>query len=235
MIKLIILDVDGVLLEVRSFWTFLHEKLDTYDETESNRNMQMFFQGELSYQEWADLEASAWKDISYEKVRELLLDIPLTKGTEETLTKLNEMEYLVIAISSGGLLSVLKERFGNLSLKYIYANDLEQKDGVLTGKTVINVPFDKKRQVVEENVLNTEGIEWEECAVIGDSINDLEMFRVAKLRIAFCPSDAMLVPIADHVIRERDLTQIIPYFELPKSPQNRGFQIYSNEIGNKDI
>ncbi|MFX0096449.1 MAG: HAD-IB family phosphatase [Candidatus Hodarchaeota archaeon] len=218
MVKLIIFDVDGVLLEVRSFWTYLHEKLETFDETEYSRNMQMFFQGELSYQEWADLEASAWKDISYEKVKELLLDIPLTKGAEEALNKLNEMEYVAAAVSSGGLLSVLKERFDNLSFKYIYANDLEQKDGVLTGKTVINVPFDKKRQVVEENVLSTEGLEWEECAVIGDSVNDLEIFRVAKLKIAFCPSDAMLVQIADHVIRERDLTQIIPYFEVKQSP-----------------
>ena len=91
MIKLIIFDVDGVLLEARSFWTYLHEKLDTYNETESSRNMQMFFQGELSYQEWADLEASAWKDTSYERVKELLLEIPLSKGTKETLSKLNEM------------------------------------------------------------------------------------------------------------------------------------------------
>ncbi|MFX1485960.1 MAG: HAD-IB family phosphatase [Promethearchaeota archaeon] len=213
MIRLIIFDVDGVLLEARSFWTYLHEKLETYNETESNRNMQMFFQGELSYQEWSDLEASAWKNIQYEKVKQLLLDIPLTKGIEETLNKLNEEKYITAAVSSGGLLSILKERFANLNLKYIYANDLEQKDGILTGKTIINVPFDKKKQVVEENVLATEGVEWEECAVIGDSINDLEMFRAAKLRIAFCPIDAALIPIADHVIREKDLTQIIPYFE----------------------
>ena len=101
--------------------------------------------------------------------------------------------------------SFLKERFNSLNVKYIYANDLEQKDGVLTGKTVINVPFDRKRQVVEEKVLNSEGMIWSECAVVGDSMNDLEMFRVAKLKIAFCPSDAMLIQIADHVIRERDL------------------------------
>lgn len=221
MIKLIIFDVDGVLLEVRSFWTYLHEELETYDKTESNRNMQMFFQGELSYQEWADLEASAWKDILYEKVKELLLGIPLTKGTEETLNRLNDGGYIIAAVSSGGLLSILRERFASLGLKYIYANDLEQKDGVLTGRTIINVPFDKKKQVVEENVLTTEGVEWENCAVIGDSINDLEMFKAAKLRIAFCPIDAALIPIADYVIREKDLTEIIPYFEKSRSTSDK--------------
>ncbi len=90
-----------------------------------------------------------------------------------------------IAILSGGFTyfgNILKERLG---IDYVYANELEIKDGKLTGNAVgYIVDADKKAELLQK-IADKESISLQQVIAVGDGANDLPMLNLAGLGIAF--------------------------------------------------
>jgi Phosphoserine phosphatase len=58
------------------------------------------------------------------------------------------------------------------------------KDGIATGR--VKTPIvGKSKSLVFERLCEKEGIDPEDCIVIGDGANDLELFEIAGRSIAF--------------------------------------------------
>lgn len=49
-LRLVVFDVDGTLLKIRSSWQHLHEALGTWDR--GKQYAEQFFQGLIGYEEW---------------------------------------------------------------------------------------------------------------------------------------------------------------------------------------
>ena len=59
-LKMVVFDVDGTLVKEHS-WQFVHKSLGTW--VEGRKYREMFFDGRISYEEWALLDASLWRGL----------------------------------------------------------------------------------------------------------------------------------------------------------------------------
>lgn len=82
-------------------------------------------------------------------------------------------------------------------------------DGRLTGRGTLKVWLKSKRDALA-SLQDKFGASPEGTVSIGDSFIDVSMFELSALRIAFNPIDDMIVHRADHVIRSKDLRDLLP-------------------------
>ncbi|MGD8544953.1 MAG: HAD-IB family phosphatase [Candidatus Bathyarchaeota archaeon] len=208
MFKLIVFDMDGVLVDIESSWEFLHNafKVDGRD------NFERYLNGEITYEEFMRLDIELWGKVHVNKIRKTLDQVPLMKGVEETISELKRLGYKTAIISSGLYLlaATLKKRFG---INHVYANKLYvDENGILTGEGDPVVCLGEKAKVLK-NLVQILGITTEQCAVIGDSIFDIPLFKAAGFSIAFNSENSEVKRNADITIKQRDLRKILPYFK----------------------
>ena len=90
-----------------------------------------------------------------------------------------------IAILSGGFTyfgNYLKERY---QLDYMYANELEVKDGKLTGNYIGDIVDAKRKAELLKLIAQVEKVDIRQTVAVGDGANDLLMLETAGLGIAF--------------------------------------------------
>lgn len=205
-IKLIAFDLDGVLVDGRGSWAQVHEGLGTLEQSEINGHE--YFSGRITFDEWAERDVSLWMGVDIETVKEILYNSHLMKGIDETIPRLKKNYKL--AVISGGLKILadhLKEKY---NMDYSFGNELMVNDGKVKGINQI-VDFGGKGKILEK-IANDAGIKTEECAAVGDYINDIPMFRVAGFSIAFNPKDESILEYVDEVIYEKDLRRLLRFF-----------------------
>ncbi len=198
-IRLVILDLDGTLVEANS-WQYLHERLGTWDL--GRRHLERYRAGEISYEEWAQLDASLWRGIRVEEVEGILGEIPLRRGADRLIEAL-KANGIKVGIISAGLLPLAKRLADGLGMDFCLANDLEARDGRLTGGALVSVPLESKGEVMR-SVCDSFGIAGRECCSIGDSIHDFPPW--IGLGIAICPKEP--IGSADLAIGE-DLSEAV--------------------------
>ena len=126
-------------------------------------------------------------------------------GAREACKTLKDAGWKVMAVSGG--FTIMTDRLKNeLDLDFVFSNELTFKDGVLDG-VKINVDSDKSKSAK----IKTE--EWnenkEETVVIVDGANDIKLFDICGLGIAFRAQD-MVKDLATTTLEEKDLSKIIP-------------------------
>ena len=72
-----------------------------------------------------------------------------------------------------------------LGIDYVYANQLEIKDGLLTGGYLGEIVDGNKKAEYLQDIANKEGIDISQTIAVGDGANDLPMLNLAGLGIAF--------------------------------------------------
>jgi phosphoserine phosphatase len=110
--------------------------------------------------------------------------LPMTEGAERLIRTLKSLGY-AIAILSGGFTYFgrrLQERFG---IDYVYANELEIRDGKLTGGLVGDIVDGPGKARLLKEIAAREHISLAQVIAVGDGANDLPMLDVAGLGIAF--------------------------------------------------
>ncbi len=70
-------------------------------------------------------------------------------------------------------------------MDYVYANQLEIKDGVLTGGYLGDIVDGNKKAEYLKEIAQKEGINISQTIAVGDGANDLAMLNAAGLGIAF--------------------------------------------------
>lgn len=204
--RLVVLDVDGTLLTAVSSWKFLHEKFGTWDKGE--QYAERFFQGAISYAEWAKLDASLWSGLKLESVIRAIDSIPYTQGAKAVITTLRAGGLKVVLLSAG--LSLVTKRIEReIGVDGTAANVLEFKNGYLTGEVAVKVSMDNKDRVLED-MLERYGLTFDECAAVGDDETLLPLFQRVNISIAFNPRSSVVAEKADYVVKSDDLREVLP-------------------------
>ncbi|MFW9804946.1 MAG: HAD family hydrolase [Candidatus Thorarchaeota archaeon] len=206
-VKLVVFDVDGTLTSHASIWWRLHEYFNT--EREGKLYYDQYFSGEISYNEWAYLDAGLWKGQSLDEVLNLVNATKLVPGAAEVVANLKE-HGIHVAILSGGLDILAENVAKRLGIEYVLTNRLIHKNGILTGEVEVHVGWGEKVQELK-HICNHFNVPLSETAFVGDGRNDISVFGVVGLSIAFRPEDEEVADSAMLTIKENDLRSILPH------------------------
>jgi len=205
--KLVVFDVDGTLTKFVSSWQFLHEKLGTWNR--GKQYAEQFFQGAITYEDWARLDASLWRGLPLKRVQEIVDGMPYTDGAREVLTLLRGGGLKVVLISAG--LSFVTERIEReIGVDASLANELKVENGFLTGKVKVNVSVHNKDMVLLR-MLKSFNLRVDECAAVGDDETLIPLFEKVGLSIAFNPRSWIVEERADFVVKSEDLREVLPF------------------------
>jgi len=204
--RLVIFDVTGTITAVALFEK-LYEKFGRKEET--LRLYNLFKKREISERELIERSAILYAGIPKSAFYELAEEVPLIKGAEEVLATLSRAGIINALISADYsiLLEILARRF---RIKYTYGCEpIFDKNDLFTGKLGLVVTAEKKRELMLE-IVRKEGLQLTEVVVVGNGLNDIKMFEIAGLSIAF-NADHPVKEQADVTIDECDLKSILPY------------------------
>lgn len=205
-IKLVIFDIDGTIIQAYS-WQHLHENLGTWSQARGYYNQ--FFKNQITYEQWAQLDAALWKNQPLAKVNKIIKRIPYTKGAKETLTILRKQNIKTYLLSAG-LTQVAKRIQKETGTDGYAANTLQVKDGYLTGRVEVNVSFHNKDEHLPR-ILRKFDLTPRQCAAVGDDPTLIPLFKKVALAIAFNPANKSVEKHADITVRSTDLRAILPY------------------------
>ena len=70
-------------------------------------------------------------------------------------------------------------------MDYVYANELDIDDGIVTGKVSGTIVDGARKAELLRQLAREEGIDLQQVIAVGDGANDLPMLSIAGLGIAF--------------------------------------------------
>ena len=205
---LCVLDVDGTLI--------LEEVIDLLGreagrEAEIAQITSQAMRGEI------DFESSLRKRVSFlEGLPDSVFDnvfnsIHLSLNAQKFISILQKNEILV-GLVSGGFTPIVERLAKSLGIAYFSANQLEVKDGLLTGKLVGQIISPQVKKKTLEKWRKELKLSKERTVAIGDGANDLLMLKSAGLGIAFCAKEILKKEIPNHVDK-RDFLEVLPLID----------------------
>ena len=140
--------------------------------------------GELNFRESLVQRVALLRGLPESALAEVAATLRLTEGTERLISTLKKLGYKT-AILSGGFTyfgRALQRRFG---FDYVFANDLEIENGLLTGSLASEIVDGERKASLLANIAAHEGFSLEQTIAVGDGANDLPMLSIAGMGIAF--------------------------------------------------
>jgi len=113
-----------------------------------------------------------------------IIHMNLTRGARTFARTLKRLGYKV-AIISGGFTHFTDHLAKRFKFDHAYANELEIRDGRLTGEVVGDVIDAEAKARLLRQLAYIEGVPLEQIVAVGDGANDLPMLTAAGLGIAF--------------------------------------------------
>ncbi|MFD1061872.1 phosphoserine phosphatase SerB [Winogradskyella litorisediminis] len=179
--RLVCFDMDSTLIQTEVI-DELAELAGVGDEVRAITESAM--QGEIDFNESFTKRMKLLKGLSEDLLQNVAENLPITKGAKRLIETLHAYGFKT-AILSGGFTyfgNYLKEK---LDIDYVYANELEIKDGQLTGGYIGEIVDGDKKAEYLKLIAKNEEIDIGQTIAVGDGANDLPMLNLAGLGIAF--------------------------------------------------
>ncbi len=179
--KVVVFDMDSTLIQAEVIVELA--KLAGVGE-QVNAITEAAMRGEIDFKESFARRVALLKGIRQEQLENISKTLPLTEGADLVAKTLKGLGYK-LGILSGGFTFVgeyLKERLG---FDYMYANQLDMEDGIVTGNVVGEVVDGEKKASLLRQIAKTEKISLDQTIAVGDGANDLPMISIAGLGVAF--------------------------------------------------
>ena len=205
---LCVMDVDGTLI--------LEEVIDLLGkeagrEGEISQITSRAMRGELDFESSLRKRVSLLEGLPVSVFDKVFNTIHLTSNAQEFISILQKNGILV-GLVSGGFTPIVERLAKFLGIAYFSANQLEVKDGLLTGKLVGQIINPEIKKETLEKWREELKLPQERTVAIGDGANDLLMLKSAGLGIAFCAKEVLKKEIPNHVDK-RDFLEVLPLID----------------------
>ena len=179
--RLVCFDMDSTLIQTEVI-DELAERAGVGEQVKAITESAM--QGEIDFQESFKKRMKLLEGLSEDVLKDIAENLPITKGARRLIDTLHYYGYKT-AILSGGFTYFGKYLQEKLDIDFVYANELEIKDGVLTGGYIGAIVDGDKKAEYLQLLADDMGIDIEQTIAICDGANDLQMLNLAGLGIAF--------------------------------------------------
>lgn len=206
---LCVMDVDGTLI--------LEEVIDLLGrevgrEAEISQLTSQAMRGVLDFESSLRKRVSLLKGLPVSVFEKVFNSIHLTPNAQEFISILQKNGILV-GLVSGGFTPIVECLAKSLGIAYFSANQLEVKDGLLTGKLVGQIINPQVKKETLEQRRKELKLPKERTVAIGDGSNDLLMLKSAGLGIAFCAKEVLKKEIPNHVDK-RDFLEVLSLIDF---------------------
>lgn len=179
--RLVLMDVDSTFIQMEVIDELARlagcmEKVSKITERAMN--------GELDFKQALKERVLCLKGLSFETAQKLLQEIPLTPGAEQ-LVKVLRLVGTKVGLVSGGFDFFVNHLKTQFQLDFAFANQLEVKDGKLTGEVTGTIVDAERKAQILDDMTHVFGVRHEQTVAIGDGANDILMLQKAGLGIAF--------------------------------------------------
>ncbi len=140
--------------------------------------------GEMDFRTALQRRLRLLRGVTVQQLEEVAQRLELTEGAERFLRVLKQIGYRT-ALISGGFTYFAQYLQKKLGVDYVFANELEIRDGKLTGEIVGEIMDAEQKASVLRQLAAKEGINLKQVIAVGDGANDLLMLQEAGLGIAF--------------------------------------------------
>lgn len=205
---LCVMDVDGTLI--------LEEVIDLLGreagcEEEISQITSRAMRGELNFESSLRKRVSLLEGLPVSVFDKVFKSIQLTSNAQEFISILQKNGILV-GLVSGGFIPIVDRLAKSLGIAHFSANQLEVKDGLLTGKLIGQIISPEVKKETLEQWRKELKLSKERTIAIGDGANDLFMLKSAGLGIAFCGKEVLKKEIPNHVDK-RDFLEVLPLID----------------------
>ncbi|MFQ6094731.1 MAG: HAD-IB family phosphatase [Candidatus Bathyarchaeia archaeon] len=207
--RLIVFDVEGVLLPKRRFLLF---------EVAAKRGILTFLKfltigvlyevGLLSIESTLKRLFRLLKGVSIDELFNRYRGLPLMPGVVELFRKLRELGFGIALISSGLPRVLVEDLARRLGADYAYGLEVGLDDGHLTGEIWGDVIKREGKGAALKDILGRTEFSPRDCIVVADDRNNLPLLQLCELSIGFNP-DFILSFKSDFVVKE-NLFEILP-------------------------
>jgi phosphoserine phosphatase len=208
--RLIVFDMDSTLIQA--------EVIDELAEVHGvgaqvKQITEEAMNGRINFDESLRRRVAMLKGLEETKLKQVLERLPLTEGAEDFIRTVKSLGYKVAVISGGFsyFANAFKDRLG---LDYAFSNELDFKDGKLTGEVKQPIVNAEYKAMLLKMLAQQLQINLEQVVAIGDGANDLPMLSVAGLGIAFHAKEIVRKK-AGHHMSHGPMTSILYFLGIP--------------------
>ena len=206
---LCVMDVDGTLI-AEEVIDLLGRETGCEDEISQITNQAM--RGELDFERSLRERVALLKGLPISVFDTVFKFIHLSQNAQEFISILQKNGILV-GLVSGGFSPIVERLAKYLGISHFSANQLEVKDGFLTGRLVGEIVTGQVKKATLEKWRTELELPKERTIAIGDGANDLLMLKSAGHSIAFCAKEVIKVEIACHVDK-RNFLEVLPLIDF---------------------
>ena len=140
--------------------------------------------GEIDFSESFRARVALLEGLEESALDRVASELKITEGAEHLISTLRTLGYKT-AILSGGFTYFAKHLQARLGMDYVYANELDIAQGVVTGKIQGEIVDGARKAQLLRQLADDLGIDLQQVIAVGDGANDLPMLSIAGLGIAF--------------------------------------------------
>jgi len=163
--------------------------------------------GELAFRDSFRARAALLKGLPESALRQVAESVKLNDGAHRLIRALKLFGYKT-AIISGGFQYVGEHLQRELGIDYVHANELEIRDGAMTGEVQGGIVDAERKAELLQEIAAREGISRQQTIAIGDGANDLPMLSAAGLGIAY-HAKPVVKESASHAISNFGLDSVL--------------------------
>jgi phosphoserine phosphatase len=179
--KLVVFDMDSTLIQAEVI-VELARLAGVGPQVEQITRSAM--QGKMDFKESFCQRVALLKGLRQEDLDRITHTLPLTEGAELVTATLKRLGYK-LGILSGGFTFVGEFLRQKLGFDYVYANDLDVENGLVTGLVKGDIVDGEKKACLLREIAQKENLSIEQTIAVGDGANDLPMISIAGLGVAF--------------------------------------------------
>lgn len=214
--RLIVFDMDSTIVDAEII-VELARAAGVEKEIEELTRKAM--EGEMNFEEALKERVRLLKGLPVNVLEKIYSEIKLTEGAKELIRSLKNSGYKV-ALVSGGFTYFTERLKKELDLDYAFGNELEIKDGILTGNIKGRIIDSKEKARIIDELARKEGIDKDFVVAVGDGANDRIMIENAGIGIAFNAKKA-LKDVADGTISKDNFIGLASVLHLQSEFKKR--------------